>query len=230
MGTQLCQHLRNKGYKVTVISRAPGVGCMTWHDITKSGIPKTTTAVVNLAGQNILDMSQRWTEGFKQNVWNSRINTTQTLANAITKSPTTPDVFVSVSGVGFYPPSTKAEYTEDSPGGTSDFLAKLACAWEQAAKLPDNSSCRSVTIRSGVVLGRSGGMIKQLFVPFFLGLGGPVGSGEQYLPWIHINDMVRLITYSIETKSINGVLNGVAPQQITNKEFTKVRIKFVCKI
>lgn len=195
---------------------------MSWQDIQTIGLPPQTTAVVNLAGQNVLDMKQRWSEGFKQNVWNSRVNTTTALAEAIVKGDAKPNVFISMSGVGVYQPSETEEYSEDSRPVEYDFLSKLALAWEKASILPPNINCRQVNIRSGVVLGKDGGMIKQLYLPFYFGLGGPVLPGNQYLPWIHIDDITRLILHSIENEIVVGVLNGVAPQVITNKEFSDV--------
>lgn len=200
----------------------PGPQRITWHELNEVGIPKGTTAVVNLAGQNVLDPTRRWTPGFKQNVWNSRVKTNLALAQAINNAAVKPSVFVTISGVGIYPPDTETEYSEESPGKEVDFLSKLCIEWEKAAKLPEGAGCRNVIVRSGVVLGKDGGMIKQLYLPFFLGLGGPVGSGNQFLPWIHVDDVAKLICFAIESGEIDGVLNGVAPQIITNKEFTKV--------
>lgn len=220
IGTAFSNLLRNKGYGVTVISRMPGPQRMSWTDLDKSGLPENTTAVVNLAGQNILDPTRRWTAGFKQNVRSSRINTTYSLAQAIIRASKRPKVFVTMSGVGIYEPSKTIEYTENNRGGHFDFLSDLCHDWEEAGQLPTHLDVRRVIIRSGVVLGRSGGMIKQLFLPFYFGVGGPVGSGDQYLPWIHIKDMARLLVYSIENSNVIGVLNGVAPQTVTNKEFS----------
>jgi uncharacterized protein (TIGR01777 family) len=114
-----------------------------------------------------------------------------------------------------------AEYTEDSPGGDFDFLSELAAEWEKSSQLKDKSCdhIRVVNVRSGVVLGRQGGIVKEMFWPFYLGLGGPQGSGQQYFPWIHINDLVGLILFSIDNDEVKGVLNGVAPHVITNKQF-----------
>lgn len=200
----------------------PGPGRLSWQDIQNKGIPEGTTAVINLAGQNVLDIKQRWNAGFKQNIWNSRVNTTTALANAICNSTLKPKVFVTISGVGIYPPSDDNEYTEDSRVEEYDFLSKLCHEWEKAAKLPPNINVRQATIRSGVVLGRYGGMIKQLYLPFYLGLGGPVLPGDQYLPWIHIGDLTRLFLFVIENDKIKGILNGVAPQAVTNKVFSNV--------
>uniref|UniRef100_A0A1B6DNY7 DUF1731 domain-containing protein n=1 Tax=Clastoptera arizonana TaxID=38151 RepID=A0A1B6DNY7_9HEMI len=213
--------LKKRGYEVTIISRMPGPQRLSWFDITNNGLPSGVTAVVNLAGQNILDPLKRWTPGLKQNVRNSRINTTLSLAQAIAKAEKKPGVFVCISGVGIYKPSPTAEYDEDSVlGPPFDFLSELAQEWESASKLEDDN-VRRVIIRSGVVLGRAGGMINQLYPPFFFGLGGRIASGKQYMPWIHIADMCNLLLFSIENENVSGVLNGVAPQIITNEEFTK---------
>lgn len=222
IGSSLCSLLKGKGYDVVVISRMPGPQRLSWQDLQQTGLPNGTTAVVNLAGQNVLDMSQQWNEGFKQNVRNSRVKTTKALAEAIGNARPKPNVFVTISGVGIYPPSTDKEYTEESEVKQYDFLSKVCHEWEAAAKLPQNMKVRQVTIRSGVVLGRHGGMIKQLYLPFCLGLGGPVLPGNQYLPWIHINDITRLILFAIENPKVEGILNGVAPQVITNKVFSNV--------
>lgn len=221
IGSAFHHLLKNKGYNVTVISRMPGPQRLTWFDVTSNGLPEDVTAVVNLAGQNVLDPMRRWTPGFKQNVRNSRVNTTHTLAQAIIKAKQKPKVFVSISGVGIYKPSTTVEYDEDSDVSLPfDFLSELCHEWEEAAKLP-GEDVRSVIVRSGVVLGRQGGMIKQLYIPFFFGLGGPVGSGKQYMPWIHIADTCNLLLFAIENSNVTGILNGVAPQVITNGDFAK---------
>lgn len=219
IGRSLTMQLLKNGYQVSNVSRMPSPHNMSWDQLKNVGLPDGTTAVVSMAGQNILDAKRRWTPGFKQNVWNSRVNTTRSLKEAILAAPKKPKVFVSISGVGIYPPSSSAEYTEDSQVTATDFLSELAIAWEEAAKLPPDSGVRQVTIRSGVVLGRNGGMIQQLYVPFFLGVGGPIASGNQYMPWIYIDDISRLIQFAIENEKVSGVLNGVAPQVITNKEF-----------
>lgn len=221
VGTALGQLLRSKGYGVTIVSRMPGPQRMPWTDLAESGLPANTVAVVSLAGQNVLDPTRRWTPGFKQNVWSSRVNTTQSLAQAIIRAPVKPKVFISISGVGIYQPSQTAEYNEESQGESFDFLSRLCHEWENAAKLPANLGVRQVTVRAGVILGRSGGMIKQLFLPFFLGLGGPVGRGDQHMPWIHIHDMASLLLFAIENENVQGVLNGVAPQIVTNRQFAK---------
>ncbi|KAK6632603.1 hypothetical protein RUM43_013371 [Polyplax serrata] len=225
VGRHLTTALKNKGYKVTVVSRTPGTDKISWEELTTTGIPPRTKAVVSLAGQNVLDPTKRWTPGFKQNVWASRVDTTTTLAQVSMKSDIKPDVFLSISGVGVYNPSPTEEYNEGSAVKEFDFLSGLCLAWECAAKKPREASIRTVIIRSGVVLGKDGGMIKQLWLPFSLGLGGPIGSGAQYLPWIHIDDLVNLILFAIEKPDLTGILNGVAPNVITNRDFSNALAK-----
>lgn len=204
-----------------IVSRMPGSNHITWTEIDKLGLPDNTSCVVNLAGQNVLDPSRVWTVGFKQNVYNSRINTAKSLVNAIEGAAVKPEVFVNISGVSNYKPDEKKVYTEDDPSEDYDFMSKLCIDWEKAATIGKETGVRNVKIRTGVVLGREGGMIQSLYIPFFLGVGGPVATGNQPLPWIHINDLCNLIKYTIETKKVEGVLNGVAPQVINNREFSQ---------
>ncbi|XP_056632497.1 epimerase family protein SDR39U1 [Diorhabda sublineata] len=228
IGKSLCNLLKQKGYGTTVISRMPGVQRVSWNELQQLGLPKNTRAVVNLAGQNVMDVTRRWTAGFKQNIIHSRVNTTKTLAALIDKSEEKPPVFIVISGVGAYKPDNSYEYTEDSCVKPYDFFSELCKDWEEAAQFQDTETkrkCRIVKIRSGVVLGRDGGMIKQLYLPFFLGLGGPVGDGSQFLPWIHIDDLINLIIFAIENPLVEGVLNGVAEKPCTNMQFTKAFAK-----
>ncbi|KAG8034727.1 hypothetical protein G9C98_007803 [Cotesia typhae] len=211
IGRALAYSLRNEGYTVSVLSRNPsGPEYISW---------------------NILDPMKRWNEEFKNEVWNSRVRTTKILANAVNKKPNIKS-FLTISGVAYYKPDDNKEYNEYDKCEPYDYLsvnvpicrilfAELTHAWEKAAELSPNSSCRQITIRSGVVLGRYGGMIQQVIMPFFLGLGGPIGSGKQIMPWIHISDLVDLFRFAIEEEKVKGILNGVAPQIITNREFSE---------
>lgn len=177
--------------------------------------------MINIAGQNVLDPTRKWTPGFKQNVISSRVMTTKALAEAIEKCSKPPKVFITISGAGYYPPSQTEEYDEDSVPKKRDFFSQLCHDWENAGSLSPKCPTRRVVIRTGVILAKDGGMIQRLWVPFYLGLGGPIGSGSQFMPWIHIQDLVNLFLFSAENEKISNVLNGVAPQLITNRKFTK---------
>ncbi|XP_072947794.1 epimerase family protein SDR39U1 [Epargyreus clarus] len=223
VGRHLGELLTNNGYRVVNVSRMPGANNISWSTLESSGLPACTCAVVNCAGQMFMDFTRRWTPGFKQNVQNSRVYTTRALSKAINESQDKPKVFVLITGVGAYEPSETKKYDESSPTTGTDFFSKLLVYWEKAASV--DPPVRLVIIRSGAVLGRTGGMIQNMFLPFYLGVGGRIGSGKQYLPWIHVHDLTRLIQFAIENENVTGILNGVAPQVITNEEFTKAFAK-----
>ncbi|XP_077309279.1 epimerase family protein SDR39U1-like isoform X1 [Lithobates pipiens] len=226
VGQSLSQLLRKRGHKVTIISRKPGEQRITWVDVTKKGLPPCD-AVVNLAGENVLNPLRRWTEQFKQEVIASRIETTRTLSEAIAKSESPPHSWVVVTGVGYYPPNQTQQYTENSPGGDADFLSRLVKDWEDVAEPPlvhGKSVTQLTKVRSGVVLGRNGGALPTMLWPFRLCLGGTVGSGRQPFPWIHIDDLCRLLCHTVEQEEgVGGVLNAVSPSSAndTNADFTR---------
>ncbi|XP_074413609.1 epimerase family protein SDR39U1 [Zonotrichia albicollis] len=209
VGRALTQLLRSRGHQVTHVSRRGGTDRISWEELSHSGLP-LCEAVVNLAGENVLNPFRRWNDDFCREVVSSRVETTKALAKAIGAAEQPPRAWVLVTGVGFYRPSPTAEYTEDSAGGDFDFFSRLVSSWEAAALIP-GSPTRGVVVRSGVVLGRDGGAISQMLLPFRLGLGGPMGSGLQPFPWIHIQDLAGIVCHALETESVRGVLNGVAP-------------------
>lgn len=221
VGRHLKKLLTEEGYKVTVVSRQTAKNQITWTDLERNGLSEDFTAVVNVAGENILNPVKRFSDqNYVSEIWKSRVDTTKLLAKAITEANKAPDVFVTMSGVGYYRPSPTNEYTESSEAG-DDWIAKLAMDWESAGTLPENLSTRRVIIRSGVILGKDGGMIQMLRPLIKLAGGQKIGSGKQWLPWIHIEDMAGLITYAVKSDHVTGILNGVAPDTITNAEFTK---------
>ena len=144
IGAHLSNLLTKSGYNVLTVSRMPGLNRITWHELNEKGLPNDTVAAVNVAGQNVLDPTRRWTSGFQQNVWSSRINTTQTFVQAITKATTKPNVFVSISGVSLYRPSDSKIYTEDDKGEDFDYMSNLCLHWEKAAELPPTEKTRLV--------------------------------------------------------------------------------------
>lgn len=122
----------------------PGLDRMTWHELNEKGLPPDTFAAINVAGQNVLDATRRWTEGFKQNVWSSRVNTAAAFAEAISKATTKPNAFINISGVSAYRPAADKIYTEDDKGENYDYLSKLCVEWEKAAELPSTDDVRLV--------------------------------------------------------------------------------------
>ncbi len=175
-------------------------------------------AVVNLAGEPL--MGGRWTAGRRQILEDSRITVTEQLVRAMAEARTRPRVFISGSAVGYYGDRAEALLTEASSGG-DDFLARLCRRWEHAAQDAERLGVRVVLLRTGVVLGRAGGALAQMLPPFQVGVGGPVGSGTQYLPWIHLNDLVKIIAVALVDDRYRGPVNGVAPEQATSRTFAR---------
>ncbi|KYO36120.1 epimerase family protein SDR39U1 [Alligator mississippiensis] len=221
VGTALTQLLRSRGHEVTHVSRYAGKDRISWDELSCSGLPRCDAAV-NLAGENVLNPLRRWDYAFQREVVTSRVETTKTLAKAIAEAEQPPRAWVLVTGVGYYRPSLTTEYTEDSSGGDFDFFSRLVHTWELAAKIPGNIT-REVVVRSGVVLGKNGGAISQMLWPFRLGLGGPIGSGVQPFPWIHVQDLAGIVSHALETEGVRGVLNGVSPASpnTSNADFAR---------
>lgn len=144
IGTHLSNLLKKSGYNILTVSRMPGLNRITWHELNEKGLPDDTYAAINVAGQNVLDPTRRWTSGFQQNVWNSRVNTTATFVRAITNAKIKPNVFVSISGVSLYRPSDSKIYTEDDKGEDFDYMSNLCLHWEKAAELPSTDKTRLV--------------------------------------------------------------------------------------
>ncbi|XP_078496021.1 epimerase family protein SDR39U1 isoform X1 [Ciona intestinalis] len=220
IGRALANLLQKSGYKALSVSRKPGENTLTWKSIETEGLPKNTEVVINLAGEPVLNVFRRWTPSFKQEIWDSRIKKTKTLRTAVLAAATPPKVWATVSGVGFYPPSTSRIYDELSVPESTDIWSELTHAWENAGRI-ENENIRHFVVRSGVVLGKNGGAMSEMLPPFKLGLGGPMGDGKQWFPWIHIDDIAGIFMHGVKNTSVRGVLNGVAPEAHTNGEFSK---------
>jgi len=173
-------------------------------------------AVVNLSGEPVV--GKRWTAERRRVLEESRVGVTRDLVSAIAAASPRPRVLVSGSAVGWYGDRGDERLTESSSPG-DDFLARLCRAWEEAARAAETSGVRVVTLRTGVVLGPGGGALAQMLPPFRLGLGGPVGSGRQYFPWIHLQDLVSAIAAAIGDDRYRGPVNGVGPQEATSRTF-----------
>ncbi len=175
-------------------------------------------AVVNLAGESIA--GRRWSVAHKQQILESRIRATRSLAAAIVNASRPPSVLVSGSAVGYYGPLGDELAVETTPAGT-DFLAQVCQQWEAEAHRAASQLTRVVCIRTGLVLERDGGALPQMLPPFKFGVGGPVGSGRQYWPWIHRTDWIDLVRFAIRTDAAAGPLNVTAPEPVRNVEFAR---------
>lgn len=176
---------------------------------------KNVDAVVNLAGETI---NQRWTPAAKEKIRNSRVETSR-LSRLLEAADALPEVLVQASGVNAYGFSRSGTFTEDSSLGEGDFLSGVVRDWEAAAaSIPAR---RRAVLRFGIVLDREGGALPLMLLPFRVFVGGPLGTGEQWMSWIHRRDLVRLILYVLDHEAMSGVINATAPQPVQNREFAQ---------
>jgi len=174
-------------------------------------------ALINLAGEPI---AQRWTPAVKQRLWDSRVKTTELLAQAVQQAATPPRVLLQASAIGIYDQNPDTVADESSPPG-SGFLADLGKAWEAAAQPVQERGVRLCLMRIGVVLGEGGGALERMLTPFKLGVGGPIGSGRQWLSWIHLDDVVGAAAFLLNRAELSGAFNFTAPTPVTMNEFAR---------
>jgi uncharacterized protein len=220
VGGHFIDYFINHGDRVTVISRTAklrgrqGVAYVTWSQVEAADSSlEGADAIVHLAGETI---NQRWTNKAKERILQSRLTTTTRIAKLVSQLQNKPKVVISGSGMSIYGTSETDSYDESSPARITDFLADVVRQWEGAAD--SITDTRLVKIRIGLVLG-NGGALPPMALPYRLFGGGRVGSGRQWLSWIHINDMVRLIDFCIRNESITGPVNATAPNPLRNDDF-----------
>ena len=176
-------------------------------------------AVINLAGEPIAD--KRWSEKQKQRLCQSRWDLTEQLVQAISDAQTPPSVLISGSAIGIYGRQDASLIDEDFHHFHNEFTHQLCQRWEQIALQAQSDKTRVCLLRTGIVLADKGGALAKMLPPFKLGLGGRVGSGEQYMSWIHLTDMLRLIEFLLQHPTLTGVFNATAPTPVTNAEFSQ---------
>ncbi|MTD42854.1 TIGR01777 family protein [Conexibacter sp. W3-3-2] len=227
IGTKLVAALKARGDDVLVLSRSPektseklGVPALAW-DLLAGPPPAEAVdgrdAIVHLAGEPV---AQRWNAQRKQAILESRETGTRNLVAGIAAATAKPSVLVSSSAVGYYGKHGDEKVPESSPAG-DDFLADVCVRWEQEAEKASAAGVRVVLLRTGVVLDQAGGALKTMLPPFKAGVGGPVAGGKQYMPWIHVDDIVGLYLKALDDSAWSGAYNGSAPEPVTNKAFSK---------
>ena len=226
IGSALCQSLAFKGAQLTVLTRdiqkakhllsIDGVHFI--EQVAEIKPDATFDAVVNLAGAPI---AKFWTENYKQTLLQSRVVLTQSLVAALATLTTKPKVLVSGSAIGFYGPQGDNELIETS-SGVASFSHELCQAWEASASDATKLGIRVVNLRTGVVLSKKDGALAKMRLPFSLGLGGPIGSGEQWMSWVHHDDIVNIILFCIQEEDMQGPVNATAPNPVTNKTFAQI--------
>ena len=192
-----------------------------WNDINLLNQLKNCEGIINLSGEPITE--KRWTEEQKLEIENSRINTTSYLMKNLKKNKINPKVIINASAIGFYGTSLEKVFDETSLGG-EDFLANLCKKWEEAASQKPFFT-RLIILRIGIVLGVNGGALGKMLPIFKVGLGGPIGDGNQWMSWIHIDDLCNIIVNGLKDKKYSGVINAVSPQPVQMKEFSSMLAK-----
>jgi uncharacterized protein len=221
IGAKLVERLRARGDEVTTLSRKPSsAGAVAWQpedEPAPAAALAGRDAVIHLAGENV---AQRWSDDAKRRIRSSRELGTRHLVAGIEAADPRPGVLVSSSAVGIYGPHGDEELDEQTPAG-SDFLAEVCVVWEREAERAAELGLRVVTVRTGLVLDQSGGALAKMLPFFKLGVGGPVAGGAQYMPWIHVDDVVGLYVAAVDGDAWNGPVNASAPEPVTNKTFSQ---------
>jgi uncharacterized protein (TIGR01777 family) len=230
IGWALAIGLSHDSHEVIIISRRPeriinlpaGVRAVRWDGHTAEGwysLADGADAIVNLAGENI--SSGRWTDERKHAILQSRLNAGQAVVEAVKTVTHKPHIIIQASGIGYYGPCGDEEVTEETPPG-HDFLAGLAAEWESSTASLEALGVRRAVIRTGVVLSAEGGALPRMLLPFRFFVGGRLGGGQQWFPWIHIADEVGAIRFLIENEAASGPFNLAAPFPLTNAEFSRL--------
>ena len=206
IGRHLMKSLAQAGHSPRALSRhAPAAESL-----------READAIIHLAGE---PLAQRWTAAAKQRIRESRVAGTRSLVEALAKLPRRPDVLICASAIGYYGSRGDEVLTEASAPG-SGFLPEVCVAWEREAQAAEAFGMRVVRVRTGLVLDARGGALVRMLPPFRMGLGGRLGSGRQWMSWIHLEDLAALFRFAVESQ-VRGPLNAVAPNPVTNSEFTR---------
>jgi uncharacterized protein len=221
LGTAISSRLESQGDVLYRLVRRPprGEKEIQW-DPTRPIPPDLVSAcdaVIHLSGENV---AGRWDEAKKERIRRSRVESTRFLSEALAASPKPPATFICASAIGYYGNRGDATLTEQDAPGTG-FLAEVSVAWELATQAAKSTGIRTANVRIGIVLARNGGALKEMLTPFRLGVGGKIGSGNQWWSWIHIDDLVHAVAHILQTPTVSGPVNFVGPKPATNAEFTR---------
>lgn len=226
IGNHLCTRLMENGYEIAILSRGISkdeqIRTYSW-DLDKFEIDEEAIAsadyIINLSGTSIGE--KRWTKKRKQQIIESRIKSGQLIFNEVRKQNINLKAFISASAIGYYGSITSDRIFDETDPPGNDFLGQTCRDWENTANKFNDVGIRTVIIRTGVVLTNQGGALSKMIVPIKAGLGAALGTGKQYFPWIHIDDLCNIYIKAIEDSQLTGAYNAVAPEHLTNKEFTR---------
>ena len=220
VGKQLTSLLESKGYTVAWLSRKPQQQTYFLWDVEKKELDpqalEWADAVVHLAGEGVAE--KRWTADRKKRILESRTQSTQLLYTAIQQAEKKPNTFISASAVGYYGFNTGTNLMEETSPSGDDFLAEVVLAWEKEVKKIEQLLVRCILLRVGIVLDANGGALGEMLKP---PVAAPLGSGDQWMSWIHIEDLARMFVFALEKTTLQGIYNAVGPHPATNQQLTK---------
>jgi hypothetical protein len=230
VGTHLSRKLQGMGYEVAILSRTKRndnkLHTYIW-DYNKNEIDKdainTSDYIIHLAGVNLGE--RRWTSKRKQLIFDSRIKSAELIYNNIDKENNRLIAFITASAIGYYGAITSDKVLSEKEPPADDFLGQICKKWEQVADRFTDIGIRAVKIRTGVVLAKQGGALSKIIIPIKMGIGSVIGDGNQYLPWIHIDDLCSIYFKAIEDTKIIGAFNAVAPEYTTNRQFMETIVR-----
>ena len=226
IGRRLISRLLLDGHSLHALGRrrpggSPAIGFSVWDASEGGAVPaealRDAKAIVHLAGEPV---AQRWNTDVKTRIMESRVKGTKAIVDALAAAEDRPETLVCASAIGFYGDRGEEILDETSPPGTG-FLPEVCLAWEREARAAGNLGLRVVMVRIGIVLGKEGGALKQMLPPFRMGIGGPIASGQQWMSWIHVEDLVEIILFALGREQVFGPVNATAPNPVRNKEFSK---------
>lgn len=222
IGSALCSRLLDEKHNITILTRRPDAikaPIKSVSDLKQLREDDAFDVVINLAGEPIAN--RRWSDLQKQRILSSRIETTQNLITHLKKTKHKPGLLISGSAIGYYGIGKTNDIIDEKADGDDSFSSQLCRQWEAAAMQAETLGIRTCLLRTGIVLGKNGGALSKMLLPFKAGLGGKIGNGRQWMPWVHLDDLIGIILFCIDNDIIKGAVNGTSPSPVTNEEFTK---------
>jgi uncharacterized protein (TIGR01777 family) len=222
IGSALCARLLEEKHHIVVLSRHPEaikLPIKAVADLEQLTDDDIFDVVINLAGEPIAN--KRWSVQQKQRIFSSRIDTTATLIAYFKKSKNKPKLLINGSAIGYYGIGRTNDVIDEKAGSDDSFSSQLCQKWETTALTAEALGIRTCLLRTGIVLGKNGGALSKMLLPFKMGLGGRIGHGKQWMPWIHLDDLVGIILYCINNDNLKGAINGTSPNPVINQVFTK---------